>query len=379
MDDSWLEAFRLDPDRAVGDLFNGRAGTSSDLRLDLPELLHQTFPPQRVNERARLDEALWTWLLGMRESQEAEVDRLGFAVYGKRLCDALVALQLLELPRTRSRLREDLDAWLRWLRPLRLAPERDPALECLRLVTLDQPDDGDAALWLRLAEDPRPEYLSVALGRIGADAPPGRATEESRADGAGVAAPCRREPRRGRRGTGILRGAPGRPARALFVRRQILGWGCGRGAGWSNRTGAGGNGERLGRELAGEGARDTMLIAEPGASRGGRAHSTGDRRAKGDSTHDSPHSAARGALAPSSFAQHAVPRQQVARRHDPGRLVVFSEYQRGLRPEFGCGRVASHAPRGRGLHGVLLPRLLPRCRLLRCPLLALLAWHVFLF
>ena len=44
MNDRWLEAFRDDPDQAVSDLFSGRAGVGSYLRLDVPELLFQAFP-----------------------------------------------------------------------------------------------------------------------------------------------------------------------------------------------------------------------------------------------------------------------------------------------------------------------------------------------
>ena len=166
MSDSWFEAFRRDPDRAVADLFSGRAGTGSDLRLDVPELLYQQFPPSLPNERARLDDALGSWLSDMREGYASQVQRLGFSVYGKRVGDALVALQLLDLPQTRDRIRTDTDAWLRWLSPLRLAPERDPALECLRLLIRGQPDTRHTALWLRLAADPRPEYLTVALAGL---------------------------------------------------------------------------------------------------------------------------------------------------------------------------------------------------------------------
>ena len=166
MSDPWFARFRDDPDRAVADLFSGRAGVGSSLRLDVPELLYQAFPPHRADERAQLDDALWKWLIDMRESYEDQVERLGFSVYGKRLCDALTALQLLDLPEARNRVRVDLNAWLRWLIPLRLAPERDPALECLRLLTRGQPDARHTALWLRLATDPRPEYLTVALAGL---------------------------------------------------------------------------------------------------------------------------------------------------------------------------------------------------------------------
>ena len=166
MSDPWVETFRDDPDQAVADLFSGRAGVGSSLRLDVPELLYQAFPSNRTDERTQLDDALWKWLIDMRESYADQVRRLGFPVYGKRLCDALIALQLLDLPETRSRVRADLNAWLRWLIPLRLAPERDPALECLRLLTRGQRDTSHTALWLRLAADPRPEYLAVALAGL---------------------------------------------------------------------------------------------------------------------------------------------------------------------------------------------------------------------
>ena len=119
-----------------------------------------------TNERARLDTALLSWLNDMREKYPTQVERLGFSVYGKRVGDALIALQLLDLPEARQRIRTDLDAWLRWLVPLRLAAERDPALECFRLLTRDQPESGHIAMWLRLAADPRPEYLTVALAGL---------------------------------------------------------------------------------------------------------------------------------------------------------------------------------------------------------------------
>ena len=166
MSDPWLEAFHCDPHRAIADLFSGRAGAGSDLRLDVPELLYQQFPTNMANERAQLDDALGSWLSDMREDYASQVKRLGFSVYGKRVGDALVALQLLDLPRTRDRIRADMDNWLRWLSPLRLAPERDPGLECFRLLTRGQPDARHTALWLRLATYPRPEYLTVALAGL---------------------------------------------------------------------------------------------------------------------------------------------------------------------------------------------------------------------
>ena len=162
----WFEAFRHGPEKAVADLFSGRAGVDSTMRLDVPEVLYQVFPPNLIQEREQLDQALMVWLLDMQEDYASYVKRLGFPTYGKRVGDALIALQLLELPEGRRRIREGLGDWLRWLRPLRLAPERDPALECLRLLTRGQPDSGHTALWLRLAADPRREYLTVALAGL---------------------------------------------------------------------------------------------------------------------------------------------------------------------------------------------------------------------
>ncbi len=166
MIDRWFEAFRGDPEQAVADLFSGRAGVASSLRLDVPDLLYQAFPQHLASERAELDKALLSWLLDMRGHYPVQVKRLGFPVYGKRIGDALIALQVLDLPEARHQIRADIDTWLRWLLPLRLAPERDPALECFRLLTRGQPDTGHTAMWLRLATDPRPEYLTVSLAGL---------------------------------------------------------------------------------------------------------------------------------------------------------------------------------------------------------------------
>lgn len=163
MTDLWFDMFRDSPEQAVRALFSGRSGVGSNVRLDVPEFLYQAFPPTLVEERVELDDALLTWLLGMHEDYATHVQNFGFAVYGKRVGDALITLQLLDLPRAREKIREDMDAWLRWLRPLRLAPERDPALECHRLLTRGQPESGHTGMWLRLAADPRSEYLTVAL------------------------------------------------------------------------------------------------------------------------------------------------------------------------------------------------------------------------
>lgn len=162
----WFHAFRDNPQMAVADLFNGRAGVGSNMRLDIPELLHLWFPPNLADERALLDDALLAWLVEMWEGYTSEVEDLGFSVYSKRVAEVLIALQLLDLPQARGKIRANADAWLRWLSPLRLAPERDPALECHRLLTHDQPDSRHTATWLLLAADGRSEYLTVALAGL---------------------------------------------------------------------------------------------------------------------------------------------------------------------------------------------------------------------
>jgi cytochrome c-type biogenesis protein CcmH/NrfG len=161
----WYEAFLSDPNQAVADLFSGRAGLGSGLRLDIPELLYQEFPDtsEFAELRQLLDNALLHWLNAMRRDYAAHVKRLGYGVYSKRLCDALTSVQLLDLPITIYHLRETASSWLNWLTPLRLAPERDPALEYWRVLTHRQREDASPASWLQLADDPRHEYLSVAL------------------------------------------------------------------------------------------------------------------------------------------------------------------------------------------------------------------------
>lgn len=161
----WRESFANDPDQAVADLFSGRAGVGAAIRRDVPEILYHEFPdrPEFAAARDKLDDALLAWLDGMRTDYRRQVARLDYGVYALRICEALRALQLLNLPRGIHHIREIHAAWLRWLTPLRLAPERDPALESWRLLSLNQPDHATPAPWLRLAADTRAEYLAVAL------------------------------------------------------------------------------------------------------------------------------------------------------------------------------------------------------------------------
>lgn len=161
----WRDSFAHGPARAVADLLSGRAGVGAAFRRDVPEILFHEFPdrPEFAADREKLDDALLDWLDGMRTDYHRQVTRLDYGVYALRICEALRALQLLNLPRGIHHIREVHSAWLRWLAPLRLAPERDPALESWRLLSLRQPADTTPAPWLRLAADTRAEYLTVAL------------------------------------------------------------------------------------------------------------------------------------------------------------------------------------------------------------------------
>ena len=196
MTNPWFEAFRRGPEKAVADLFSGRAGVGSSMRLDTPELLYQAFPPTLADERAQLDDALLSWLHSMRQDYASQVKRLGFPAYGKRVGDCLIALQLLDLPEAKSRMRADLGAWLRWLLPLRLAPERDPALECFRLLTRDsarRPPHGSVATPRCRSPTGVPDggagWASVAAERR-------QRSKKPDADAAGAVAPRREDPPR---------------------------------------------------------------------------------------------------------------------------------------------------------------------------------------
>ncbi|XOF35134.1 MAG: hypothetical protein ACL93V_07560 [Candidatus Electrothrix sp. YB6] len=161
----WLSTFDTDPRKAVNDLFSGRAGLGSSPWMDIPELLWQEFPyvSEFAERRKRIDMALFAWFTTMRKEYARKIDRLGFAVYSKDICDCLISVQLLDLQMFPYQLQQGLDSWLRWLTPLRLAPERDPALECWRLLGRQQEKRSFVPAWLRLASDGRPEYLDVAL------------------------------------------------------------------------------------------------------------------------------------------------------------------------------------------------------------------------
>ena len=83
MNGLWFEAFRRSPERGVADLFSGRVGAGSDLRLDVPELLYQQFPTSLADDRARLDDALGSWLSERwrRDTARAGFESVGMAGY----------------------------------------------------------------------------------------------------------------------------------------------------------------------------------------------------------------------------------------------------------------------------------------------------------
>lgn len=83
-------------------------------------------------------------------------------VYAAQLVEAISSIYFVDLPISREHIRRNLDDWLQWLTPLRVASERDPALACWRVICDDQRDRSFIPMWLCLADDPRREYLAVA-------------------------------------------------------------------------------------------------------------------------------------------------------------------------------------------------------------------------
>ena len=165
MNDHWIEEFRGNPTETLRALFAGR-GKGTAFRLETPEFLRQAFADQSESDRSILDVALYEWLDDMRTHYSDRVLELGYSVYTKRIVDALITLQLTQLSDTREKIRSSLNRWLVWLQPLRTAPERDPALECWRLMAIGQSDTNHASDWLRLASEGRTEYLNVGLRGI---------------------------------------------------------------------------------------------------------------------------------------------------------------------------------------------------------------------
>ena len=142
--------------------------------MGVPEFLAQEFgasdkdDSQRQARREALDAALLDWLQRMvgDDDAPAQVRRLGAPVYARRLCDALVAVQWLVLPKALGDLRARREWWFDRLHPWRLSSARDPGLELRRALTLKQQDQSLMSLWLRLADDPRDEYYAVALAGL---------------------------------------------------------------------------------------------------------------------------------------------------------------------------------------------------------------------
>ncbi len=165
MIEEWLDQFLDNPQKSISHLFSGRAGLGTYMRLDTPEFLYLVFtgPDVNTDHVSRLDEALLDWLVAMKRDYATQVKSLGFNIYSKRICDALTTINLMGLSHAREEIRNDIDAWLRDLAPLRFGSDRDPALDCWRLLTAGQLKNANPTVWLKLASDPRAEYLRVAL------------------------------------------------------------------------------------------------------------------------------------------------------------------------------------------------------------------------
>lgn len=165
----WLDELLADPQRAVSDLFSGRADKYPYARQRDAEFLRQVLPQREGLEREYdvLESGLLNWLVERRREDWKARTRLGLSAYVMALIEALAAVQMLELPRVAQALREQHNAYLRWLEPLRMGRAADPALELWRSHALLPGDHRFLPQWMRFcieAKNTRPEtYLTVAL------------------------------------------------------------------------------------------------------------------------------------------------------------------------------------------------------------------------
>jgi len=165
----WLDELLADPQRAVSDLFSGRADKYPYARQRDAEFLRQVLPQREGLEREydALEIGLLDWLVARRREDWKARTRLGLPVYVIALIEALSAVQMLELNRVAYALREQHNAYLRWLEPLRMGRAADPALELWRSHALLPGDKRFLPQWMRFcieAKNTRPEtYLTVAL------------------------------------------------------------------------------------------------------------------------------------------------------------------------------------------------------------------------
>lgn len=165
----WLDALLADPVRAVADLLSGRADKYPYARLRDAEFLHQVLPTRAglEQEYSSLENGLLTWFAERRREDWRARTRLGLPAYVMALIEALSAVQMLELSRVAETLREQHNAYLRWLEPLRLGRAADPALELWRSHALLPDDNRFLPQWMRFcieADNTRPAtYLTVAL------------------------------------------------------------------------------------------------------------------------------------------------------------------------------------------------------------------------
>lgn len=127
----WREDFDRDPLSALSGIFSGRAMLSSVSTLGAHEFLVHEF--NSADQTERLDGAMQEWLKDMLEN-ESHAKRLGAAVYARRLCDALITVWRMKLPRTTSSLREKQGEYQAYLKRWRISQERDPARELERAL-----------------------------------------------------------------------------------------------------------------------------------------------------------------------------------------------------------------------------------------------------
>ncbi|MDI9333448.1 MAG: tetratricopeptide repeat protein [Cytophagales bacterium] len=148
---AWLLDFAAQPRAALDRLWSGRANRHPLARLSLSEFVENVLPDDAA-WRDLFDNAMRQWLNARRQDTAQTRLQIGLNRYTEELCEALACVHTLPLKRCAHELREQQQAYLRWLPPLTLSSARDPFLEYLHVLALLPGEDAAASLpqWFKL-------------------------------------------------------------------------------------------------------------------------------------------------------------------------------------------------------------------------------------
>jgi len=117
----------------IKELFKG----VSYLYMDVWDILYREVP-NTLSARSLVDNGFLSCLCDFRENYDKNLARYGAGVCEKRIVDALVTVQLLQLPLTIYHLRDINNGWLEWLKSIQQikdATERDVVYEYWMTMT----------------------------------------------------------------------------------------------------------------------------------------------------------------------------------------------------------------------------------------------------